>query len=357
MPRRRKPARLFQRRDDGAWVIIDEGKHIRTGYGEGFLRQAEEELSRYLVQKVTRNIKTNDIREISVGQILTLYGEDRIDRVKDPERLKNSIKALAPFWANLTVADVNHERCVQYCRWRNRSDSTMRREMGTLNAALKFAAARNLIPYAPPVTLPPKGIAKDRWLTKSEVAKLLKNAPPHVERFIRIGLATGRRKTAILRLRWVQSEDCGWVDLDRGVIHFLGTKEQETKKRKGIVKIPNKLLEDMRTWDQRSEFVINYDGQPIKDIKTAFRATVRRAGLNNVTPHTLKHTAVTWAFANGMTIEMATEYFATTRETLENVYRSHSPNAQKEAAAIMDACFTVSDQAEPNPTIRTRPIS
>lgn len=40
--------------------------------------------------------------------------------------------------------------------------------------------------------------------------------------------------------------------------------------------------------------------------------------MNDVTTHTLKHTVVTWAFMKGMSLEDATAYFSTSRETLEN---------------------------------------
>ncbi len=38
----------------------------------------------------------------------------------------------------------------------------------------------------------------------------------------------------------------------------------------------------------------------------------------------------------GMTLEDATDYFATSRETLENVYRSYSPDALTNAAGIIN---------------------
>ena len=81
---------------------------------------------------------------------------------------------------------------------------------------------------------------------------------------------------------------------------------------------------------------MSFEGRPIIRIDKAFRAAVKRADLKDVTPHTRKHTAVTWAFMRGMTLEDATAYFATSRETLENVYRSYSPDALKKAAGIMD---------------------
>ncbi|MDE4141913.1 tyrosine-type recombinase/integrase [Phaeobacter gallaeciensis] len=336
MPRKRKPARLFQRKDDGAWVIIDGGKHVRTGFGEGLREQAEEALAQYIRERATNEIVTVELHKITIGEILVRYGEERMDDVKDPERLLNAIKALAPYWADKTVSEVNVATCKGYLRWRGVSAWTMRREMGTLNAALRLAAERRRIPYAPPVKLPPKGAAKDRWLRDQELSELLSHSAPHVQRFIRIAVATGRRKSAILGLRWLPSLTHGWIDLERGVIHFLGKAEEETKKKKGVVRIPEKLLEEMKTWDQDTAAVISYEGHPVADIKKAFAAAARRAGLTEVTPHTLKHTAVTWAFMAGMTLEQATDYFATSRDTLEDVYRSYSPHAQKEAAAIMD---------------------
>ena len=337
MPRKRLPARLYQRKDDGAWIIIDAGKHIRTGYGEGLRAEAEDALARYIRGKSSQEIVTVQADQISVGEILVRYGEERVGQVKDPERLLNCINALSPYWANKKVAEVTHDNCVSYCRWRKKAAWTMRREMGTLNAALKLAAARNRIPFAPIVTLPPKGQAKDRWLSEDEVSRLLNQSEPHLRRFIRIALATGRRKGALLGLKWVPSLDSGWVDLDRGVIHFLGKAEEESKKKKGVVRIPNKLLLEMKEWDQDCDYVINRRGTNVNDIKKAFAGAAHRAGLSDVTPHTLKHTAVTWAFMAGMTLEQATDYFSTSRETLEDVYRSYSPEAQKEAAAIMDS--------------------
>lgn len=337
MPRKRKPTRLYQRKDDGAWIIIDAGKHTRTGYGEGFHSEAEEALARYIREKASREVVKVEPNQISVGEVLVRYGDERLGLVKDPERLLNSIKALSPYWADKLVSEVNHDTCVGYTRWRKKAAWTMRREMGTLNAALKLAAARNRIPYAPIVTLPSKGQAKDRWLSEDEVSRLLNQSESHVRRFIRIALATGRRKGAILGLKWVPSIDSGWVDLDRGVIHFLGKAEEETKKKKGVVRIPSKLLEEMKQWDQDCEYVISRRGTSVQNIKKAFSGAVQRAGLTDVTPHTLKHTAVTWAFMAGMSLEQATDYFSTSRETLEDVYRSYSPEAQKEAAAIMDS--------------------
>lgn len=256
--------------------------------------------------------------------------------MRDKERLIYSIKALAPYWGRRKVSEIDLEACRGYSKWRSKSAWTVRREMNTLNAAVKYALATRKITFAPIVTLPVKGVAKDRWLTEEEVQLLLLASAQHVQRFIKIAIYTGRRKTAITRLKWTPSLDSGWVNLETGVIHFLGKAEAETRKRKGVVKIPNTLHEEMKTWEQDGSHVISFNGAPVSRIDKAFRAAVKRAGLADVTPHTLKHTALTWAFMRGMTLEDATAYFATSRETLESVYRSYSPDALRTAASIMD---------------------
>lgn len=161
-------------------------------------------------------------------------------------------------------------------------------------------------------------------------------AAPHIRRFIRLAIASGRRRTAITRLKWKRSRDHGWIDLDNGKIHFLGSAEEESTKRRGIIQMPQILWQEALAWEQDSEFVISHNGAGIIRINKAFSRAAARAGLEDCTPHTLKHTAVTRAFMAGMTLEQAVDYFATSREMLERVYRSYSPLAQKEAAAIMD---------------------
>ena len=61
-------------------------------------------------------------------------------------------------------------------------------------------------------------------------------------------------------------------------------------------------------------------------LSTAFAAAKRRAGLGaDVTPHVLKHTAITWAVQIGVGIEEAAEYFDTSSETIRKHYWHHSP--------------------------------
>ena len=106
-----------------------------------------------------------------------------------------------------------------YCRFRGRSDGTMRRELGVLRAAINHAHNEGRLTRPVPVHLPERPEGKDRWLTKQEAAALLRAALSepkvrlHLPLFIVIGLSTGARKEAILSLRWPQVDpDAGLID-------------------------------------------------------------------------------------------------------------------------------------------------
>ena len=102
---------------------------------------------------------------------------------------------------------------------------------------------------------------------------------------------------AILNLRWSDNRSGGWIDLDQGVIHFTAVGEVESKKKKGSVRMTPGLHSAAQEWvADGHEPVIHFRGKPINDIGTSFDAACSKAGLVGVSPHTLTHTAVTWAF-------------------------------------------------------------
>lgn len=359
MSRPRKPARLWCRPSDGAWIILDGGKQHRTGHsGEGGRRPAENALQEYLatLRQEGRSGPAQP-NEIAVGEVLALYAREVGPTLASPGTLGTAIKALAPFWGDQTCDAVKGSTCRAYGRERAKpveveyvgkkggrwvrtlaaSNGTVRRELGVLQAALNYAHAEGVLIYVPTVTLPETGAARDRWLTKPEAALLLRAAAPHVRRFIVIALATGRRASAILGLRLGLSLDSGWIDTAGGVIHFEGARQRKTKKRRGSVQATASLAAHARRWARLGgTHAVMWRGSPIDEIDTGLAAAARRAGLVGVTPHVLKRTAVTWAFQQGMTLEDAADWFATSPATLMKHYRAHSPNYQSRAKAVME---------------------
>jgi integrase len=151
----------------------------------------------------------------------------------------------------------------------------------------------------------------------------------HLPLFILIGLYTGQRKEAILSPRWAQ------VDFAAGRINFHSAGLRRTNKRRPHIPIATRLLPHLRRARERGTdlgYVIHRDGRRVGDIKKGFAAACRRAGLENVSPHTLRHTAATWLMQAGVPIWQAAGFLGMTPETLERVYGHHHPDYLKSAA-------------------------
>lgn len=234
-----------------------------------------------------------DLARIQVTEALTAYGREHAPntRGKTPETIGYCIAALAPWWADKTLADVRGGTCRAYADHRRAypvtlddgtvvirrtGDAKIRRELGVLSAAIgHWHREHGPLRSVPEVTLPPEPPGRDRWLTREAAALLLAGAlgwyreswsdvrtrrrhfrwrryrpgiNRHLARFILLGLYTGTRKAAMLETQWLPNTVGGWVDLDRGVYHRRGSGETETKKKRPKVRLGRRLLAHLRRW-------------------------------------------------------------------------------------------------------------
>lgn len=288
--------------------------------------------------------------------VLTLYAEGHAGDVADPKRIGYAITALTEFWGDLPVSAITGATCRRYAKHRDRSDGTVRRELGTLRAAINYAHKEGFLTTPQAVSLPSKPVAKDRWLTRREAAWLLRAARNlridgrHLQWFILCGLYTGRRKRAILALHIdTPSTTGGHIDTVAGILYAEARGKRETAKRKGTARLPERYLSHLRRQARngRRYVVQDHTGKRVADIRKGWERAVRLAeamarakgidiDLTGVTPHTLKHTAITWAIQRGATIPDAASFFATSAATIERTYWHHSEDHQKTAVEAMN---------------------
>ena len=192
---------------------------------------------------------------MTVAAALDIYATERAPTARDPVRIGYAIAALAPILGPLPVASVNGAVCRRYAKQRAKAPGTVRRELGTLQAAFNYCHAEGYLTSAPKVTLPAKTAPRDRWLTRGEAAKLLRAAyrnpkARHLARFILVALYTGSRAEAILRLRFMPSTDGGWIDVKAGRMYRRGSAQTESKKRTPPIPVPRALLAHLRRWER-----------------------------------------------------------------------------------------------------------
>lgn len=368
MPRPRKGARLYLReRDgrDGTWVIRDGSKEVGTGCGERDLRGAEEALAAYIGKRHKPDFGDGTPASVLVADVIGLYAKGKASDGPTRATAGYHFANLLPFWGDKTCADVSGEQCRSYVAWRMAggtgrivSESTARRELQTLSAALGYAYRERKVDREIPVTFPPEAPARDRWLTRAEVTRLLAGAlgwravafdritrepttfrrlhrpQYHVARFILIGLGTGTRHDAILKLRWHPNTMGGWIDLDKGVVYRRPLEKKETRKRQPVAPMSWRLKAHAARWRRITAYgPVEYAGRLILKERRGFREACERAGLGpDVVPHVLRHTYATWAILGGVSLSRVARAMGASEKMIEKVYGHHEPEFLRDVA-------------------------
>lgn len=278
----------------------------------------------------------------TIGAILDGYLADRKGHVAAFATLEYACAALRRHLGDLEPDHLTTER-VRFYRQRRRaegapapggkrrplSDGTVIRELVTLRAALRWAVKERWIAAEPTIQTPTAPPPRDRWLTRDEAGRLLAGArQTHVRTFLSLALYTVARSGALLGLTWDRVDFRGGiVDLGRGT----------GNKGRAVVPMTPELRKALRAARSlaTSDYVVEHGGDKVGSIKTGFAAAARRAGLTEVTPHTLRHTGATWMAQAGVPLWQIAGFLGNSVEMVERVYGHHHPDHLKAAAAAL----------------------
>jgi integrase len=333
MPRKSKGARLALN-DRGKWIIRDGQSNRGTGCDEHDREGAERVLAKYILKKhdPAKAIRHGDPNQAKIADISSLEMQRIAKAEMSDAKKKELISAfgrISNWFGNRVVGDLNGELQERYAVERVYPAAAWR-DLKLLAAAINRYLKRNVggvqVRFSP--VLPPSPLARERWLTRQEAAKMIRAAwrqhghlngakvftSRHIARFILCGLYTGSRAGDICGAALMPTIGCGYFDIDRGIFRRKPDDKKETSKRQPTTPIiPPRLLAHMRRWRRlgiSKHCVIEHHGKRIECVRFGFKATVKAAGLatddkrRKITPHTLRHTAISWYLASGTDIEL-----------------------------------------------------
>jgi hypothetical protein len=249
-PEKRNPDGTLRER--AVWVIRDGPRKISTGCPPQNRAGAEGALGEHLADKYKPNrAGGRHPSEILIADVLAIYLTDVAPRHAREDETKQRVLTLDAWWAEKTLAEVNGTNCRAYVEYRTRQTwkaarpektgtaprmvtaAAARRELEDLRAAINHHRREGLCSEIVSVVLPPRADARERWLTRSEAARLLwaawrarqvmrdkatlRAVGRHVARFILVGLYTGTRSAAICGAALMPTVGRGHVDLEQGV--------------------------------------------------------------------------------------------------------------------------------------------
>ena len=359
MSAKSKPPRLWLKRTQrdhtgrithhATWYVKDGNRRESTGCGEDDPRGAAAYLAEYINRRHLEEALegSRPANRIPVADVISLYGRDVVNGHARPKETRARLRSILDFFGDKMLSEINGELCRAYIAQSN-TDSAARRALEDLRAAIKHHRKEGKCSEVVEIVLPPRRPHRERWLTRSEAARLIWRAwryreeqkgvqtdtrsRRHVARFILVGLYTGTRASLICEAATCPTVGRGWVDLRNGVFYRRAHRKKVTKKRAPPVPLPDRLLAHIRRWHRLGisrGSVIEYQGRAIKRITKAFNAAVLDAHLSaeqgKVTPHILRHTAATWLMQQGVDPWIAAGYLGMSVQTLIENYGHHHP--------------------------------
>ncbi len=385
MSRTSKGARLVwrdeSRKSDGSlrnragWFIRDGQKFISVGGGEASRERAEIALAAYINEKYQpARERGRDPDHILIADVLNVYLTDVATKHARPAETAARIESILDFFGERVLGEINGKICRDFIA-QSSTEAAARRQLEDLRSAINYYHKEGYSTSAPKITLPEKPHRRERWLTRSEAARLIwaawrmsQRAPSgdgslrrtgrHLARFMLVALYTGTRSSAICGAAIRPTEGHGYVDLERGVFYRRAEGARQTNKRQPPVRLPDRLLAHLRRWASTEleihtkgraknknigrkisqDYVVEWNGKPVNSIKKGFRSARKLAGLDtDVTPHIFRHTAATWLMLAGTDVWQAAGFLGMTVETLVQTYGHHHPDFQVEAAERITA--------------------
>jgi len=221
---------------------------------------------------------------------------------KSPRSYRRDVTSLrvnlVPYFGEGYLSDVTAHAVEIYKteRLENVTPATVNRELACLRHLLNKAVEWGYLNVNPAgrVKLLKEPPGRMRYLETGEIRALLKECPQYLRNIVVIALNAGLRKSEIFNLKW---DD---VDLEAKTIIVRNSKNNEHR----IIPINANVYAILRSIRRRGEYILSKrNGEPYRDIKNGFKATVRRAGIKNFRFHDLRHTFASHLAMNGWNLQ------------------------------------------------------
>lgn len=366
MPNIAKGPRLVRkgRGEDPILIIRDGEERIATGCRVSDSATAERKLAEYISAKHKPEREERRLDKIPLADVISIYLTDVVEKKPAAQAKKAAARAvrLIEFFGPKTLNQITGKLCRAYEALRGTAGGA-RRDLQDLSAAIQHHHKEGYHVEDVRIVLPPAGEPRDRWLTRSEIARLLwaawsfKSAMPipgqyqdgalppgirrpakHVARAILFAYYTGSRPGDVLRASFISGPGRSFIDIDNGVFYRKPPDKRATNKRQPPCRLGTKILAHLRRWrdsGNASSYVVEYDGGPVLSIKTSMAAAIKRAKLEGpISPYTLRHSRITHQLQKSIDMWEIAGNVGTSEKMIRDNYGHHDPRTQSKAANV-----------------------
>jgi integrase len=243
-----------------------------------------------------------------------------------------------------------------------RKDASVNREMACLHHLFAKAVEWDMMEQNPfergHCLLLKENNKRLRYLTEEEIRNLLGSCKERIAEIIECALNTGMRRGEILSLKWSQIRN-GFIylqktktnnarqipindDLQR-LFEKIRTKKDKPKK-KNVIGLDGKPVENRPS---KSEYVFNYHGQQVSEVKRSFKKALDDAGIEDCRFHDLRHTFASHMVMRGASIKEVQEILGHKSLTMTVRYAHLSQEHKKKAVNLLNGLTAPASQSKP----------
>jgi integrase len=283
----------FRKTETGTWCYdftFSGKRHITAGFDTKEQAESAAAVKRGHLLELKHGI-ASPITEVRFNELADEYYRKVSANKRSWRRDRLSLDHLERAFRGKKVSEISATVVEDYKerRFKDVSGPTVNREISLLSNVFTTAIRWH---YA--ASNPVKGVGRyeesepvERPLLPDEEERLLAMAAPHLKPILVILLNTGMRRNELLSLRWKN------VNLAAG--HVIIQKTNSKTKRMRIVPLNRAAMGALRGIPRRHELVF-YNPKTkssLKEVRTAFLAACRKAGIEGLRLHDLRHTFAT----------------------------------------------------------------
>lgn len=268
-----------------SYIYVDGVRHAKST-GTANRRLAEKIDQNFRDELNLRRHRTQQpVPEMTFGELAARFIADGVAKPYHLDRLK----VLLPYFTDVQIGRIDKAMARNYRRHRHEekkclTESTVNRDIQALRRILYWAVEEGLLLSNPLSRVPLVRVPRKprKVMSVVEEEHLLAAASSHLRSIIIAALDTGMRRGELLSQRWEH------IDLSRGLLQVTRSKTPEGEARE--IPLTERLHNLLAERHAPNGLVFTFNGRAVRTIKTAWKATIRRAGIRYQRFHDLRHT-------------------------------------------------------------------
>lgn len=293
---------LYRRKDSPYWwinIVLPNGERVQKSTRLVELSDAQEYLTNLKAKayKALRyGISADHLWQEAVIRYLSENGDKRTINTD-----KLYLKKLDPYLNGKNLEEIRMEILWPFIHTRRDKDgvtnATINRHLEIVRRILHLARDEWCwVQRFPRIRMLKEPKKRIRFITRQEADRLLEELPEHLRPVMQFALATGCRRGEILQMEWRR------VDFDRRVA-WLDHGTTKNSEGRGLPLNRDAILALRSVQGQDHRWCFTYNGKTMKQVGSAWKRALARAGIENFRFHDLRHTWASWHVMNGTSLQ------------------------------------------------------